>query len=75
MREELFVPAFTYAELKIGILVENALTRSNTVTSCQFNFVFVSNNVTVVPPHFRISFSHFTFAITTGAENNEYFHG
>ena len=64
-----------YAELKIRIPLKNALTRSSVITSGHFNFIVVSNNVTEIPVHFRMSLSHFTFAITTGAENNAYFYG
>jgi len=77
MRKELFYPGFIYAELKIRILLKNTLTKSSVITStsCYFKFIVVSNNVTVISLHFRMSPSHFTFDITTGAENNAYFHG
>jgi hypothetical protein len=75
LREEFFFPGFICAELKLRILLKHALTRSSEITYCHFYFILVSNNVTVIPQHFCMSLSYFTFAITTGAENNAYFHG
>ena len=61
--------------MKVRILLKNALTGSNVITSCHFNFIVVPNNVAEIPLHFRMFFSHFNIAITAGAENNGYFHG